>query len=213
MCGFIHGFFWYFNLFTIYRSFNWIYIVSHYFESSAKLLKSNIFHTSLTSESCSYRATKECEVIRKYTEMLSADLFSRYLYIYTMIGNPFINCYSYICGYLIVFDKKKIRLDWWYMYISYKPIHTFADETGTVENCRKPGNIRNVSNRDQMSVRSIFTVDMMTSYKTVTCCARGDPCQMKFEFRTTLCDLCSSSRSLYTFLQWVNHCTAVTRVH
>ena len=42
MCGFIYGFVWYFNLFTIYQNFNWIYVVSPYFESSAKLLKSSI---------------------------------------------------------------------------------------------------------------------------------------------------------------------------
>ena len=41
-----------FKLLTLYPSFTRIYIVSHYFKSSAKMLKSSITHT-ITSKSCS----------------------------------------------------------------------------------------------------------------------------------------------------------------
>ena len=44
ICSYIHGFVWYFELFTIYTSLSWIYVVSHYFKASSKMLKSSIIH-------------------------------------------------------------------------------------------------------------------------------------------------------------------------
>ena len=43
MCGLIYEVVWYFELFSKDLSFTWIYIVSRYFKSSAKMLKSRIF--------------------------------------------------------------------------------------------------------------------------------------------------------------------------
>ena len=63
MVSYIHCFVLYLNLFTTYRSFNWIYVVQYNFEFSTILLQSRIFHT-LTSKACSLRETEESEVIR-----------------------------------------------------------------------------------------------------------------------------------------------------
>ena len=202
MCGFIHGFVWYFNLFTIYTEALIGFMLCHTTSNLPPNYSNRTFFIRVLLPSLVPIVRRKNARWSESTQRCSALTSSHDNYTYIRwLAIPLINCYSYICGYLIVFDKKKIRLNWWYMYMYISHNYTDTDLCGWNRNCRK------------LSVNSIFTVDMMTSYKTVTCCARGDPCQMKFEFRTTLYDLCSSSRSLYTFLQWVNHCTAVTRVH
>ena len=67
MCGFIHGFVQYFNLFTIYRSFNWIYVVSHYFDLPPNCSNRAFFIRLLQSLVPSVRRKKarrsECDLI------------------------------------------------------------------------------------------------------------------------------------------------------